>query len=277
MGGVRFGAPLVVAPFIGPRARERLAELGAGYVDSTGNIRIAIDDPAVFIEASGASSNPWREERPLRSLKGRAAGRVVRALSDFTPPYGVRELAARSTTPIATVARVIDLLDRDALLERSARGKVTSVDWAGVIRRWTQDYTFGDSNRARAFLDPRGPSSLMEKLGRERSQYAVTASLASAQVRSIAPPRIASIFVPSIQEASKRLELRAVEGGANVLLAEPYDGVVFERTWSRDDVTFAALSQVAADLLTGPGRGPSEGEELLNWMAENEDAWRSKP
>lgn len=43
----------------------------------------------------------------------------------------------------------------------------------------------------------------------------------------------------------------------------------------RNGLTVAALSQVAADLLTGPGREPSEGEELLIWMKDNEDAWRA--
>jgi hypothetical protein len=37
----------------------------------------------------------------------------------------------------------------------------------------------------------------------------------------------------------------------------------------------ASPSQVAVDLLTGPGREPSEGEELLLWMKGNEAAWRT--
>jgi hypothetical protein len=36
----------------------------------------------------------------------------------------------------------------------------------------------------------------------------------------------------------------------------------------------AAPTQVAADLLNGPGRNPSEAEELLAWMSAHEGAWR---
>jgi hypothetical protein len=36
-----------------------------------------------------------------------------------------------------------------------------------------------------------------------------------------------------------------------------------------------APSQAVADLLTGPGRNPSEGEELLDWMRKNEGVWRT--
>jgi len=33
--------------------------------------------------------------------------------------------------------------------------------------------------------------------------------------------------------------------------------------------------RAVADLLTGPGRNPSEAEALLEWMKKNEDAWRA--
>jgi hypothetical protein len=51
--------------------------------------------------------------------------------------------------------------------------------------------------------------------------------------------------------------------------------VVFDRASKRNDLTCAAWSQVAADLLTSPGRGTAEGEDLLRWMKENEREWRA--
>jgi DNA-directed RNA polymerase specialized sigma24 family protein len=51
--------------------------------------------------------------------------------------------------------------------------------------------------------------------------------------------------------------------GANVMLLVPFDDVVFERTSKRDGLTVVALSQLAVDLLTSPGRGPSEAEAIL--------------
>ncbi len=74
--------------------------------------------------------------------------------------------------------------------------------------------------------------------------------------------------------AAERFGVRPVESGVNVLLVQPFDPVVFDRTTTSGGVIYAALSQVAADLLTGPGRSPAEGEELLKWMGENQSAWR---
>jgi hypothetical protein len=83
------------------------------------------------------------------------------------------------------------------------------------------------------------------------------------------------IYTPDIVALAEQLDLRPAERGANVILLEPFDAVVFERTSQRGEVICAAFGQVAPDLLTSPGRGPAEGEELLRWMAENENAWRA--
>lgn len=268
---------MVVAAFLSPRARELLTDAGLAYADATGNVRLALGQPALYIETAGASSDPWAKfgDRPLRSLKGPTAGRVVRALCDFRPPFGVEQLAVRSGTSLGSVSRVFAFLDPEGLIAREPRGPVTDVKWADLIRRWAEDYAFAKTNTTRAFLEPRGLPALLDKLKSIPLEYAVTGSLASSQVAPIASPRLATVYVDEIERAATELHLRAAETGANVILAEPFDRVVFERTWERDGVTYAALSQVAVDLLTGPGRGPSEGEALLRWMHEYESAWRS--
>jgi hypothetical protein len=53
------------------------------------------------------------------------------------------------------------------------------------------------------------------------------------------------------------------KAGANVILAEPYDPSCLSRTIVRDELRVVSPSQLAADLLTGPGREPSQGNELL--------------
>ena len=265
---------LVVAPFLGTRTRNLLAEAGVGYMDATGNLRLALDRPAVYIEREGAAKNPWRESQPLRSLKGPTDGRAARALCDFRPPYGIRELAERSRTPAPIVSRVAALLEREALLTRDSAGRVLDVKWLELIGRWTEDYGLTKSNRVRTFLEPRGLDALLQKLSGVRWSYAVTGSLAAMRVAPIAPPRLAVIYVNESDRATDDLALHRAERGTNVLLVEPFDRVVFDRTAEQEGVTYAALSQVAADLLTSPGRGPQEGQELLRWMEENEDAWR---
>jgi hypothetical protein len=269
-------APMVVAPYLGQRTRERLREAGIGYVDLTNNIWLVLDRPALFIEGMGAQSDPWRQERPARSLRGRKAGRIVRALCDFQPPLGTRELAAKATTDPGYVSRVLRLLEREDLIQREARGPVTTVDWRGLIRRWAENYSFLRSNATATYLEPRGLQALMSKLQKAEFPYAVSGSLAASRVAVAAPSRLASVYTDDAEQAAASLGLHSAEAGANVILAEPFDPVVYQRAWKGNGVRFAAISQVAADLLTSPGRAPTEADELLAWMAENEHAWRSR-
>jgi hypothetical protein len=268
--------PVVVAPFLSLRTRERLEERGIGYVDLTGNARVAADRPALFVQATGAERDPRREERPARTLKGAKAGRVVRALCDFAPPVGVRELAGRARIDPGYASRVLALLEKEDLIRRERRGPITEVDWRALIRRWTEDYSLLGSNRTGSYLEPRGLGSLLRSLRDSDLRYAATGSLGSVNVAPVAPARLAVLFVDDTEDAAVLLGLRPAEAGTNVVLAEPFDPVVYERGREHEGVSYVALSQNAADLLTSPGRGPNEAEELMDWMEENEDAWRER-
>ena len=269
-------APLLVAPYLSPRTRKLLDGTEVSYLDSTGNVRIELRRPAVFIGTEGAQSDPWPPDSTLRSLKGPAAARVVRAVIDFKPPYGISELAARSGGPLATTHRVIDLLDREGLLERKKRGPITSVDWEGVLGRWITEYSLFDSNRVRTYLEPRGLDRLLERLQTADLDYAITGSLAAARIEPVAPSRLAMLFVEGdADEAAQTLGLRPTDLGANVFVIEPFDRVALERGPVEDGLRYAAVSQVAADLAKSPGRSPSEGEALVRWMTKHEDAWRT--
>ena len=272
---------LLLAPFLSPRARELLAEGKASYADATGNLRIVASDPAIFLEGHGADRDPVRQPRALRSLKGPAAGRTVRALCDFAPPYGVRALADVSSTPLGTVSRVVSFLEQEAIITRDDSKRIVTVDWAALIVRWAKDYSLTGSNTVRSCIEPRGLGALGAKLGR-LERYAITGSLAGT---GIAPARLAMLYVDDAAAAEEALELAPAEAGANVWLLQPFDEVVFERTETRPVASFpaaaavvvAAPSQVAADLLTSPGRGPQEGEALIERMKGAEDDWRRSP
>lgn len=267
--------PVVISTFLSPRTRERLEAVGLNYLDLAGNIRLVADRPGLFIYERSADKNPWREERPARSLKGAKAGRIVRALCDFLPPLGVRDLAKRAGADPGYVSRTLALLDREDLIRRSPRGPITYVDWQGLIRRWAQDYSLLRPKRTESYLEPRGLPILLGKLAKADFRYAVTGSFAASKIAPVASPRLLSCYVDDRQQAAKDLDLRPAEVGANVILVQPFDPVVYERSWEREGVKFAALSQVAADLETGPGRGPAEADALMKWMADHENAWRS--
>jgi hypothetical protein len=265
---------VVVARYLSPATRTRLRERGVGYLDLTGNARIVVPEPGLYIETQGAAKDPRREERPARSLRGAKAGRIVRALVDRLRPLGVRELAGTAGVDAGYASRVLAFLDSEALVTRVGRGRLESVDWPPLLRRWAQDAPLESRGKSGTYLEPRGLPELIARLRKSEERYAITGGFAASGLAPVAPPRLLTVWVRDASMAAKRLELRPAESGANVLFLEPGDDGVFEGAQERDGAWYAAPSQVVADLLTSPGRGPSEAEELLDWMRANEEVWR---
>ena len=273
-GAMSRAVPVVAAAYLSPRVRVLLRARGVGYVDTTGNVRIEISVPGLFVSTDGADRDPWPGDHKLRSLRGRGAARAMRAIIDTRPPYGVRELAQSTGASAPTLSRVLDLLDREAIVTR-VRGAVSTVDWRAAIRRWAEDYDQTDSNTPTTVLEPRGLPALENKLRAMTVPYAATGALAAQRFDPIAPARVAAIYVADPGQAIDLLDLRETEAGANVVLLEPLDPVVFDRTVERGGLRCVAPGHLAVDLLTGPGREPSQGEEVLAWMESNEHVWRS--
>ncbi len=265
---------VLVAPFLSPRSRTLLQASDVNYMDATGNIRIAVDSPAIFIQTEGLEKNPTRIIRPLSSLKGGVSSRIVRNIAATPPPISIRDFATKIRTSASQVSRVAELLEREALVSRE-KGKIVSVLWADLIRRWTNDYSFLASNDVKMFLAPRGIEAARKLLSTISAPYAVTGThAAQAQAAASAPPQYLMMYVDSPDEIARQLSLQEVTRGANVLLAVPQDGNVLHDVSKKDGILYTSLTQTVADLLTGPDRLPSEGEFLLTWMEENQDEWR---
>ena len=271
----RAGGGLVVTRFASGLAQDRLRRAGLSYLDLTGNAWISLERPGLLIATQGATKDPSPPRRGIRSLKGAKAARLVRALCDGRPPVGVRDLAKRAGTDPGYTSRVIRLLEDEDVVRRDAGGQVQTLDWQGLLRRWSRDYDVARTNRAVPYLAARGLPAFTDQLRQYDGRYALTGSQAIPPAASVASSRLASCYVQDPERAAEQLDLRPAETGANVLLLEPFDPVVYERSREQSGLRLVALSQCVVDLLTGTGREPAEADSLLSWMAANEDAWRA--
>lgn len=274
---VQRDAWILATRYLSPQIQDLLRERDVSYVDATGNIFLSAQDPLVLVAKQGASADPWRSPgRPTTSLKGLPAALMVRALADYAPPFTVPDLARVAGTSMGAAYRLVEYLTNEGFITRQDRGPLTTVDWPDLLRRWSQDARFLDANSTRGYLEPRGISSLTSKLRDlpDPRSYAVSGSIAAQPYAPYSEPRLALLYASEPEALADGLGLRAVESGANVIVASPRSPVVYERTTQWQGLTIVAPSQAAADLLGGPGRNPSEGEFLLDWMKENTDAWR---
>lgn len=267
---------LVVAPWISPRAQELLAREEINYIDLTGNALVKLENPPLYIRVAGATRNPQPTPRGQARVRGPKAARLIRLLVDVRPPYGVSEIAAVTGLAQGYVSRLLDALDREALVERARRGRVEDVDVTGLLRRWTESYDVLETNDARTFLAPRGAGDALLQLTGSSTplSVAITGSFAAVRVAPVAAPALLIAYSNEAETVASTLGLLPADEGANVILLRAFDPVVWERTSEDAGIRYVACSQAAVDCLTGTGRMPAEGEALIAWMAENEASWR---
>tara|TARA_R110002051_G_scaffold291646_1_gene355727 strand:+ start:15730 stop:16815 length:1086 start_codon:yes stop_codon:yes gene_type:complete len=270
--------PVLAGRYLSPPVREALTEQGISYVDATGNMRITSASPAIYLADRGEDRDPWRGVgRPRGTLKGDPAARVVRALLDYRRGWRIRDLIETSGASTGATYRVLDYLQLEGYVEK--RGDEYLVEsWDLLLRAWSKDSPLFTTSRIAQFLEPRGVEAFENKLSSGLDQkYAVTGSLAAQEWVQYAPTKAAYIYVPSIESAAEDWGLRPNTTAPNVILVEPKqpNDVVFDNTKKgANEITFAAITQVACDLLNGPGREPAEGEALIEWMKSNESEWR---
>ncbi|WP_182263318.1 helix-turn-helix domain-containing protein [Rhodococcus sp. UFZ-B548] len=286
LGEATEGTPamgVVMAQYISPPLQEILRELNLSYVDTTGNVMVTARRPALVLRDRGLSHDPNRGPgRPRVTLKGEPAARLVRTLAAENRMWSARELVESSGVSTGATYRVLEYLQEEELVAKTADKRFTVTDWPRLLRRWSRDYSFVENTQTYRFIEPRGLPSLLKKIAQQDNpnfRYAVTGSIAAAQWAPYAPARAALIYAENVAEAAMRWRLRPVDDStaeaANVILGEPEYPVVFDGTsQTKDGYTIAAIEQVAVDLLSGPGRNPVEGEELIEWMRAHESAWR---
>jgi hypothetical protein len=269
--------PIVAARYLSRPVQEKLATAGLSFIDATGNTLVRSRRPALHISERGADQDPWRGPgRPRGTLKGDPAAKVVRALVDFPSSWSVRELVGVSGASTGSVYRVLEFLESEALVSRDVNGQWLANDWRALLRRWSADYQFSNTSRVSRWIAVRGIDTFLDSVRRnDVGNYVLTGSVAAGAWAPYAPARLASVYVDNAADAAQQWELRATDSGANVLLAEPQYAVVRERSVNAlDGLRIAAPTQVATDLMSGPGRAPSEAEALMEWMERNEQSWR---
>jgi hypothetical protein len=267
-------ATLVVAPWLSSRTREVLSAEGINYIDLTGNARIEVASPGLFLSYQGADRDPQPAPRGKARVRGPKSGRLIRFLCDVTPPYSVSEIALATRLTPGYVSRLLDSLDGEALIERTKRGQVFSTDVPGLLRRWTESYNVFKTNRPQSFVARQGPAKLMQRFA-DDGDIAVTGSFAAVRLAPVAAPALLVAYVRDVETTATAFGLLPADRGANVVLLRPFDEVVWERTMTADGICCVSPSQAAADCLTGNGRMPSEGEALVTWMVENQAEWRT--
>jgi len=272
---LRVGLPLLyVSDYIGAGIRPQLVAENISYADATGWVRITSDSPLILVTGHGAERAPRAAgTSAIARLNGVAASRIIRALCTVELPLGVRSLAERAAVSPGSVSKLLPTLTAEGVVHRDDDGRVTAVRRRELIRRWIKDYSFTRANRPHGFfIAPRGLDRMLTRLVESGARATLTGAAAARRLLPdgtvpVVPLRMVALYAASPDMLAEQLGLipaDAVTG--NVVIAAPQDATVLE-----DDIAPDAL--VLADVLTLPGRGDAEAEQLMDAFARTDDAW----
>ncbi|MHB8960586.1 MAG: hypothetical protein ACYDAN_13265, partial [Candidatus Limnocylindrales bacterium] len=252
------GAAILVAPVIGSRAREILADAGVSWMEPDGDCRIALGN--LFVERLGRRRARREADaagtRFVADLFSGAALRVVRwLLIDPGRHWTLQEMAWETGLSKGFVSRTFKTLARDAYLSR-ARGASYVADREGLLGAWVAAPGPSTPIEERVALADSAEAVLRAiRAATDLGSYAITAEAAADRLAPYARFSRVEAYVEDAAAWDKVLNLTPVPRGGNVILLASPDRGVFDGVEARDGLMVVSRPQLYVDLVRRGGAG----------------------
>ena len=264
--------PLLVVPYMGPRAQAWAQRERVSWADLSGNADIRAVN--LRVRVAGAENRYAHSGRPGNPFAPRYA-RVSRALlAEPDRWWRQRDLCDACGLSDATVSRAVGHLRTQALLDVNERAELRARAPTLLLDAWAQRYVFADHRLHRFHMVARSGSAalrtLAEKLEARGCTWAATGLAGAWLWTQHADFRLTTLYVDELPRDVESLGLHPAERGENVWLVVPVDeGVFYKR--SEQGVWCAHPVQVYLDLLSQPERAAEAAAQLranlLTWRA----------
>jgi hypothetical protein len=268
---------VLVAPYISADGAQFCQAQGLGYLDLSGNCRLAFGP--VYIERQG-QPNRFSEKRQLKGLFSPKASLVLRTLLDSelgqpwqSRTWKIKDLAQASGASLGQAFAVARLLEAQDWAE-GRRGRFQLQRPRRLLQAWAESY---QAPVARSFsfytskdLDyfEKQSGIVAEMLYKDRFAQA-SFSAAARYAPNVRRNRSTLYLLGKIDAFVSRMQaeettLKAVDSGPNVLILEPIDERVFVRMQRPRDIAATSPVQTYLDLMQESLRGPEAAEVLLS-------------
>lgn len=261
--------PLIVAPYMGPDAREAVERRGVAWLDLSGNAHIK--GPRLLVHVEGMENKYKRSGRPENVFAPKSA-RITRAmLHAHETWFSQTELAHTAQLSAMQVSRVVGRLESDELVIRNEARRVRPRQPSTLLETWRASYDFNRHRRIEAHRFARGGEELTlsvhEFLAGIDVRHAFTGLASAWLFKPIAAYRTSSVYVermPSDEEL-KQGGIRREERGGNIWFVLPTDDDLLrdEYRWEVEGIPCVSQIQTWLDLHSHPERAKEAAVELL--------------
>lgn len=265
--------PVLIAAYLSPESAAICKEHGVGYMDFAGNCHLSFAQ--IHIHREGFV-NPFPETRGTAALFAPKAERILRALLDPELPgrkWTFRELAQHALPGVSLgqVHKVVKALCDHEFAARSDEG-VRLLKPEPLLLEWSKNYRF-ERNKTVRFYSILAARELEGKLAdfinetdtMPNCEAAFASFSAAVRIKPYVRQHRHYVYLKGdVALVTKRLELKEVSNGENVVILEPYDDGVFYQALRQDDGGICTGPvQTYLDVNASGGRGPEAAEHIL--------------
>lgn len=264
--------PLLVVPYMGPKAKRYVSSHSVSWMDLSGNADIRGPNVRILIE--GQPNRFAGPGRPSTAFSPRAS-RIARVmLANPDRRWSQSELVHETGLSGGYVSKVVGRLVEDELVVlKPGDGRLALRSPSTMLEAWTQVYDFAKHSAAKFHMVGRtGPEVLASLAGRLQVagvDHAATGLAAAWQISQFADFRLTTFFVAEPLLNPETLGLRPVEQGENVWIVVPCDAGVFYAAKDINGVRCVHPVQAYVDLAGQPERAKEAAAELrshhLGW------------
>ena len=255
---------VVLAPFISPGSAEICKQAGVGYLDLSGNCRVAFQQ--VFINRENMP-NQFPFKIGLSSLYSPKSERVLRVLLTF--PFRIWktvELAHEAGVSLGMITHIRNNLDQQEWIQKTGAGFFLAQP-EKLLMDWSENFAFLRNTQFN-YYSPKSQVEIEIEIAEACAglniPYALTGFSGSNRLAPIVRGQRVMVYVSQeLAAVAERVGLKSVDSGANVVFFQPYDAGVFWKSQPIHGIQTATPIQVYLDLKQFSGRGDEAAEFLF--------------
>lgn len=264
--------PIIIAPYIGRRQAQILADEDISWIDLSGNMRIKA--PNLYIERTG-KPNKFPDTAPIRKIFQSTSSLVSRAL--LLEPEGFSSLnkivdfinSRNAKITLSTVSKVLNSLEQQLLADKS-RLLIRARDPEKLLDSLTEGYINSTERKMRKIykFSVNNFENFFFNLFAQQIDYAACGFYA-AKLKGLAVTNETTIFVKDIEQVRKASEyskykvkfISDAEFG-NLTITETNDPCVWFNVSKQPNNAVVDDIELYLEMMTATPRGPEIAKQI---------------
>ncbi|OGX31394.1 MAG: hypothetical protein A3D27_02530 [Omnitrophica WOR_2 bacterium RIFCSPHIGHO2_02_FULL_46_37] len=257
--------PVVVVPLISGQGIRICNERNTGYMDLTGNMKIAVG--GIYVEKEGKPDYGREYSRPEQSIFSPKSSRISLCfLHGPQREFTRKDIMEKSGLSKGMVSRIVKLMTKTGyILEKANKLKLSNFN--DLLSAWAESIINRRDIRRSYYVWAQSPRQLMRTVAESFSvagiRYAFTQEAGASLVAPFSTFDIITAYIDSLNKfPAAELSATETSKGFNLVLIEPYDEVVLTSARSVLGMQVVDNLQLYADLKKNVLRGDKQAEHI---------------